>query len=134
MFNQFYIAASWMNFSKIIIEINRLRTLQIYNINTLNLQWKIYFNKSKKNMNIMTTIMNFNWNKEKYLSNVNIILTHYNKLKNLIIIVEKLINYCKKAIDARNKVYKVYFNNQTLLKMIYVMLLIFDKKNCKKYK
>ena len=52
--------------------------------------------------------------------------THYNKLKSLIIIIKKLINYCEKTIDARNKVYKVYFDNQTLLKMIHVMSFMFD--------
>ena len=38
-------------------------------------------------------------------------LTHYDKLKSLIMIVEKLINYYEKTINARNKIYKVYFNN-----------------------
>ena len=37
--------------------------------------------------------------------------THHDKLENLIMIVEKLINCYKKAIDARNKIYKVYFDN-----------------------
>ena len=54
--------------------------------------------------------------------------THHDKLKDLIIIVEKLINHCERTIDAHNKVYKFYFNSQTLLKMIHVMLLIFDPK------
>ena len=43
-------------------------------------------------------------------------------------IVEKLINYYKRMIDVYNKIYKVYFNNQTLLKMVYVMLLMLDQK------
>ena len=80
-------------------------------MNTSNFQWKIYFKKSEKNENVMTTTVNFNWNKKKRLKIANIILTYYNELKNLIIIVEKLINHCEKMIDARNKIYKVYFNN-----------------------
>ena len=51
---------------------------------------------------------------------------HYNKLKYLIIIIEKLNNYCEKTINTRNKIYKVYFNNKTLLTMIYVILLMLD--------
>ena len=58
--------------------------------------------------------------------------THHNELKSLIIIIEKLISYCEKTINARNKVYKVYFNSQALLKMIYVILLMFDQKRLQK--
>ena len=43
-------------------------------------------------------------------------------------IIEKLINYCEKTIDTRNKIYKVYFDNQTSLKMIHVISSIFDQK------
>ena len=57
---------------------------------------------------------------------------YHNELKNLIMIVERLINYYKKTIDARNKIYKVYFDNQILLKMIHVMSLMFDQKRLQK--
>ena len=47
-------------------------------------------------------------------------------------IVEKLINYCERMINARNKIYKVYFDNQTLLKIIYVMSSMLDQKKLQK--
>ena len=72
--------------------------------------------------------MNFNWNKKRRLKSAGTTLTHHDELKNLIMIVEKLINYCEKATDARNRVYKVYFDNQTSLKMIHVMLSMLDQK------
>ena len=72
--------------------------------------------------------MNFNWNKKKRLKNADTAFTHHDKLKNLIIIVEKLINYCERTIDARNRIYKVYFDNQTSLKMIYIMSSMFNQK------
>ena len=62
------------------------------------------------------------------MKNISIALTHYDKLKNFIMIIEKFINYYERAIDARNKIYKVYFNNQTSLKMIYVMSSMFNQK------
>ena len=86
----------------------------------------------KKYKNVTIATINFNWNKKKYLKNVGTAFTHYNKLKNLIMIIERLINYCIKIIDTRNKIYKIYFNSQTLLKMIYVMLLIFNQKKLQK--
>ena len=76
--------------------------------------------------------MNFNWNKKKRLKGADTTLTPHDELKNLIMIVEKLINYCEKAINARNKIYKVYFDNQTLLKMIHVMLSMFHQKKLQK--
>ena len=42
--------------------------------------------------------------------------------------IKRLINYYKRITNARNKVYKVYFNNYTLLKMIHIMSLIFDQE------
>ena len=66
------------------------------------------------------------------MKNADTTFTHHNELKNLIMIVKKLINYCEKTIDARNKIYKVYFDNQTSLKMIPVILLIFDQKRLQK--
>ena len=74
----------------------------------------------------MIAMMNFNLNKKKRLKNADITFTHHDELKNLIMIVEKLINHFEKAIDARNKIYKVYFNNQTSLKMIHVISLMFN--------
>ena len=41
-------------------------------------------------------------------------------------IVKKLIDHCEKTTNARDKIYKIYFDNQVLLKMIHVMLLMFD--------
>ena len=126
IFNQVYIVASWINSLKIIIEIDKIKASQVHNNNTLILRWKIYSNENERNEDITITIMNFNWNKKKHLKSVNTTFTHHDKLKNLIIIVEELINYCEKTINGRKKIYKVYFNNQTLLKMIYVILLMFN--------
>ena len=126
MFNQLYIVASWMNFSKIIIKIDKTKTSQIYDKNTSNSRWKIYFDESEKNENVTTAAMNFNWNMKKRLKNVSITFTHHDELKNLIMIVEKLIKHYKKTTDARNKIYKIYFDNQALLKVIHVISLMFD--------
>ena len=50
-------------------------------------------------------------------------LTYHKKLKKLIIIVKELIRYCENQCNAYNKVYKIYLNNQILLKMTRVMFL-----------
>ena len=81
-----------MNFSKIIIKVNKIRISQVYGSDTSNLQWKIYSDESKKNENVTTATMNFNWNKKKYLKDADITFTYYDELKKLIMIVEKLIN------------------------------------------
>ena len=117
-----------MSFSKIIIEIDKTKVSQVHDSDTSNLRWKFYFNESERNENVTIATINFNWNKKRHLKNASTALTHHDKLKSLIIIVKKLINHCEKAINARNKVYKVYFDSQTLLKIIYVMSLMFDQR------
>ena len=72
--------------------------------------------------------MNFNWNKKKRLKNVDITITHHEKFKKLIMIVEELIDYCERTTNARERIYKIYFNNQISLKMIHVMSLMLDQK------
>ena len=69
---------------------------------------------------------------KKRLKNISTTLTHHDELKNLIMIVEKLINHYERTINTRNKIYKVYFDNQTSLKIIYIMSLLFDKKKSQK--
>ena len=76
--------------------------------------------------------MKFNWNKKKRLKNAGITFTHHNELKNLIMIVEKLINHCEKTINARNKIYKIYFDNQALLKVVHVMSSMFNQEKLQK--
>ena len=43
-------------------------------------------------------------------------------------IVEELIDYCEKTTNARDKIYKIYSDNQTSLKMIHIMSLMHDQK------
>ena len=43
-------------------------------------------------------------------------------------IVEKLIDYCEKATNARDKIYKIYSDNQVSLKMIHVISSMHDQK------
>ena len=60
------------------------------------------------------------------MKNVDTAITHYDKFKKLIMIIEKLINHCERTINARDKIYKIYSDNQILLKMIHVISLMFD--------
>ena len=55
-------------------------------------------------------------------------ITYHDELKKLIMIVKELIDYYKRTINARDKVYKIYFNSQALLKIIYVILSMLDQK------
>ena len=119
-----------MNFLKIIIKADKIKASQTYERDISDLRWKVYFNESEKNKNenITAATMNFNWNKKKCLKNADIALMYHNKLKNLIIIIKKLINRCEKSINARNKIYKIYSDNQTSLKIIYIISLTLDQR------
>ena len=127
-FSQLYIVAPWMNSSRIIIEIDKTRTSQVHDNDMSDLRWRVYLNESEKDENVTAATMNFNWNKKKCLKNASTAFTHHDELKSLIMIVEKLINYCERTINARNRIYKVYFDNQTSLKMIHVMSSMLDQR------
>ena len=58
--SQSYIAASWVSFSKMIIENNKTRTSQNHNADHLNLRWRTYFDENEKNENVIAAAMNFN--------------------------------------------------------------------------
>ena len=60
------------------------------------------------------------------MKDVDITITHHDEFEKLIIIVEKLIDHCEKTMNARDKIYKVYSDNQISLKMIHVMSLMHD--------
>ena len=109
--SQLYIVVLWINFSRIIIEADKIKTSQIYEKNISDFRWRIYFDENKKNKSITTATISFNWNKKKRLKNANIIFMHHDELKNLIMIIKELINRCEKSVDACNKIYKIYFNN-----------------------
>ena len=48
---------------------------------------------------------------KKRIKNVETALTHYEKLENLIKIIEELIKRCEIIDNIYNKIYKVYFNS-----------------------
>ena len=94
-----------------IIRNNKEAALLSHKRDTLNLRWKVYSDEDDKDDDVIAAAMNFNWNTKKYLKNVEITLTHYEKLKNLIMIVEELIKRCEISDNVCNKIYKVYFDN-----------------------
>ena len=94
-----------------IIKNNEKATLLNYKHDTSNFRWKIYLNKNDKNDDVIIAIMSFNWNTKKRLKDVEVTLTYYKELKNLIIIVEKLIKCCEIFDNACDEIYKVYFDN-----------------------
>ena len=100
-----------MNFSKMIIENNKIMTSQSHSANHSNLQWQTYFDENEKDEDVIAATINFNWNKRKRLKDVDITITHHDEFKKLIMIVEKLINHCERMTNARDKIYKIYSDN-----------------------
>lgn len=45
-------------------------------------------------------------------------LTHHEKLENLIRATEKLAKYCKIVVTFESRIYKIYSNSQTSIKII----------------
>jgi len=71
----------------------------------------MYLNKSNKNNNVTTIVVNAKWTQDKRLEDVNVALTHYEELKELTIKVEQLIKLYKAKINEISKIYKMYLDN-----------------------
>jgi len=71
----------------------------------------VYSNKSDKNNDITTIVVDAKWAQDKHLESANVTLTHYEELKELTIEAKQLVKLCKAKINEINKVYKMYLDN-----------------------
>ncbi len=71
----------------------------------------MYLDKSNKNNNVTTIVVNAKWAQDKRLEGVDVALTHHEKLKELIVEVERLIKLCRAKINEISKIYKMYLNS-----------------------
>ena len=81
---------------------------------------RIYFdnNNNNNNNNVTTITIKIVQEKRLKLENTTLIITDYKKLKNLIIKAKRLTIATQANTNCRNKIYKIYNNNQILLKII----------------
>ena len=119
-FIQSYTIFSWVRSSRITININDETTTRRHDADLTNSKWRAYSNESEKDNEITTTIVDINWERVKRLRDVEIALLHHDEMKELTMIVKRLVEKCAAETEdeCKDKVYKVYFDNQTSLKTV----------------
>ncbi len=75
---------------------------------------------SKENVTIIA--MKINWELDKRLRELTLVITHYEELKELIAKMKYLIDVATENWKCHEKIYKVYSDSQTSLKTVKVMI------------
>ena len=117
-FIQSYTISSWVCSSKITIDNSDKIATRWHNIDKSNSKWRAYWNESEKNDEITTVVVETNWKCVKRLKSVEITLIHYDKMKELTMTMKRLVEKCVVENECKNKIYKIYSNNQASLKTI----------------
>ena len=124
---QLYKIFSWVCSFRITINNSDKIATRRYNVNKSNSKWKSYSNKNEKDNEVTMIVVKANSEYVKRLNSVEIMLIYHNEMKKLTMTMKYLIEKCVVKNEYKNKVYKVYLNNQTSLKIIRLMKLNNDK-------
>ena len=71
----------------------------------------MYLDKSNKNEDVTTIVVDAKWAQDKRLKSVNVALTHHEKLKELTIEAKQLVKLCRAKINEISKIYKMYLDS-----------------------
>ncbi len=98
-----------------------------HHLDIFTLKQRVYLNNSDSKENVMIIVMRINWKLNKRLKELTLIITHHEKLKELIARVKYLADVATKNWKYHEKIYKVYNDSQTSLKTMKVMILTKDQ-------
>ncbi len=112
----------WSKSSRIVIVVNKKILINQHCFNIFTLKQRIYLNDSNNRKNVMMIAIRINWKLNKRLRKLTLIITHHEKLKELIARVKHLADIMTKNWKYHEKIYKVYSDNQTFLKTVKVMI------------
>ncbi len=94
-----------------------------HHLDTFTLKQRVYLNDSNNRKNVMMIAMKTNWELNKRLKELTLIITHHEELKELIARIKHLTNVATENRECHEKIYKVYNDSQTSLKTMKVMIL-----------
>ena len=117
-FIQSYTISSWVNSSRITIDNDNKTATRRHDVDQTNSKWKSYLYKSERDDEVIAIVVRINWECVKRLRDVEIALVHHDEIKELIMTMKRLIEQCAIENECKNKVYKVYSNNQISFKTI----------------
>ena len=117
-FIQSYTIFSWVCSLKVTINNNDETATRRHEIDKSNSKWKAYSNESEKDDEVTTIVVKTNWKCVKRLRDVEVALIHHDEMKELTMTIKHLVEKCATENKCKNKVFKVYSNNQASFKTI----------------
>ena len=112
----------WSESSRVIIVTNKKMLINQHCLNTFALKQRVYSNNSNSRENVTMIAMRINWELNKRLKRSTLIITHHEKLKELIMRIKYLADIVTKNRKYHEKIYKVYNDSQTSLKTMKAMI------------
>jgi len=107
---------------KIVIVANKKILIKQHNLNIVALKQKVYLNDSNNKDNVTAIVMRMNWELNKRLKELTLVITHYDELKELVAKMKHFADVVTVNQEYHEKIYKVYNDNQTSLKTVKVMI------------
>ena len=117
-----YIVILWSESLKIIIVANKKISIKQHNLNIFMLKQRVYLNDSDSKDNVTVIAIKMNWELNKRLRESTLVITHHDELKELVARAKYLADVVTVNQECHEKIYKVYSDNQTSLKIVKVMI------------
>ncbi len=107
----FYMMILWSESSRIVIVANKKISISHHCFNTFTSKQRVYLNNSNSRKNVTMIAMRINWKLNKRLRKLTLIITHHEKLKELIVRMKHFADVVTKNRECHKKIYKVYSDN-----------------------
>ncbi len=92
-----YMMIFWSESSRVVIVTNKKMSINQHCFNTFALKQKVYLNDSNSRKNVMMIAMRINWKLNKRLRESTLVITHHEKLKELIAKAKHLADVVTKS-------------------------------------
>ena len=120
--NHLYMMTFWSKSLRIVIVANKKMSISQHHFNIFTLKHRVYLNDNDSKKNVTMTVMRINWELNKKLRRLTLIITHHEELKELIARVKHLTDVATKNQKYHEKIYQVYNDSQTSLKTVEAMI------------
>ncbi len=120
--NHLYMMTFWSKSLRIVIVANKKMSINQHCLDTFTLKQRVYSNDNNSRKNVMMIAMKINWELNKRLRKLTLIITHHEELKELIARVKHFTDVATKNQKYHEKIYQVYNDSQTSLKTVEAMI------------
>ncbi len=125
--NHLYTVTFWSKSSKIVIVVNKKMLIRQHNLDIFTLKQKVYLNNNDSRDDVTAIMMRMNWELDKRLRELTLIITHHDELKELVAKMKHLADVATANQEHHEKIYKIYSDSQIFLKTVKVMILTKDQ-------